>query len=296
MKTTAIFIEQTIIGFIVLAICLLPVHSAIALSNNELSGHGDVFVAAAAVCVAYLLGIVFDRYADACAGGYERHLRARYAIELATWPEGPTADPFPEDRYRIQQLGAGTGVTEWFNYLRSTIRLARGLMVFVPGLTLAAVMATRCRPQCDVTAVWGYYILAAAYLGLPVISMVVGKYLFEAHAAPRTNELGELKEYAFNRGLINVPGKEPSAPRLTKLIDVVWSPSAVGGIIIFAAAIVLGSSASLNRNLDLVLTACGFAFTMLSAWAWATMQQTFMKYLHRSNKYGAVGVGIASAK
>jgi hypothetical protein len=163
MKTTAIFIEQAIIGFIVLAICLLPVHSAIALSNNEPSGSRDVFVAAVAIGVAYLLGIIFDRYADACAGGYERHLRARYAIELATWPEGRAADPFPEDRYRIQQLHAGTGVTEWFNYLRSTIRLARGLMVFVPGLTLSGVMAIRDWSQFDVAALWGYYVLAATY-------------------------------------------------------------------------------------------------------------------------------------
>jgi hypothetical protein len=294
MKTTAIFVEQTIIGFIVLAICLLPVHPKIALLSNESSGSRDVFVAAAAVGVAYLLGIIFDRYADACAAGYERHLRARYAIELARWPEGPAVDPFPEDRYRIQQLGAGTGVTEWFNYLRSTIRLARGLMVFVPGLTLAGVMATRSSSQSDVTALWGYYILTAAYLGIPVISIFAGGYLFEE--APKTYKLRKLKKYGFTRGLIKVPGKAPRAPKLLQSMDLLWSPCIVGGILIFAAATVQAAGAPHGRCLALILTACGFAFTMLSAWAWATMQQTFMEYLHRSNKYGAASAGLGAAK
>jgi hypothetical protein len=289
MKTTEIFIEQVIIGFIVLAICLLPVHSAI-----ESYGSGkDIFVTVAAVGVAYLLGIIFDRYADGCVQRYEQHLRARCAIELSPLPEEP-ADPFPEDRYRIQQLSAGSGLTEWFNYLRSTIRLSRALAVFVPGLTLAGVMATRNWPNFDGTAAWGYYVLAATYLGLPVISAVIGKSLFGSHVAPRTDAREKMKEYRVNRGL----GKGADEPRCAhlfrQLMDLVWSPSMIGGVLIFAAAAVQAAGASPHRKLALVLTACGLAFTILSAWAWARMQKTFMQYLHLSNKHGAAGAASAT--
>jgi hypothetical protein len=289
MKTTEIFIEQVIIGFIVLAICLLPVHSAI----ESYSSGKDVFVVVAAVGVAYLLGIIFNRYADACVQRYEQHLRARYAIELSPLPDEP-ADPFPEDRYRIQQLRAGSGVIEWFNYLRSTIRLSRALAVFTPGLTLAGVMAIRSWPNFDVTAAWGYYVLAAAYLGLPVISLVTGKSLFGSDVVPKTYDRVEMKKYRSKRAL----GEDAVKPRFEHLFrqatDLVWSPVMTGGILIFAAATIQAAGNSPHRDVAVVLTACGFAFTILSAWAWATMQKTFMKYLHLSNKYGAADAASAT--
>jgi hypothetical protein len=292
MKTTAIFIEQVIIGFIVLAISLLPVHSAITPPSKDPLGTKDVFVAAAAVGVAYLLGIIFDRYADACAQRYERHLRARYAIELAAALTEPAADPFPEDRYRIQQLRAEKGVTEWFNYLRSTIRLSRGLTVFVPGLTLAAVMAIRSSAKFDVTAIWGYYILIAIYLGLPVISMSLGNSIWGDFVA-RTDQPDRLKRYALDRGLGSNAGRPLFASKLTQLMDFLWSPCVVGGTLLFAAATVQAIT-SPDRNLALVAVGSGFAFTLLSAWAWATMQNTFMRYLHLSSKYGVAGPATTS--
>jgi hypothetical protein len=290
MKTTEIFIEQVLIGFIVLATCLLPVHHAI----ESYSSGKDVFVAVAAVGVAYLLGIIFDRYADACVQRYEQHLRVRYAIKLSPLPDGP-ADPFPEDRYRIQQLKAGAGLAEWFNYLRSTIRLSRALAVFTPGLTLAGVMAIRNWPEFDETAAWGYYVLAATYLGLPVISLVAGKSLFGSGVAPKTYDPVGMDNYRSDRAL----GKDAKARfehLFTQSMDLLWSQTMAGGILIFAAAIVLAAGNSPHRDVAVVLTACGFAFTILSAWAWATMQKTFMEYLHLSNKYGAAGTASTTSE
>jgi hypothetical protein len=84
MQTTEIFIEQVLIGAMVLLIGALPFYESWGRyvfaggENSPLLLYAAVFVAAA-----YLLGIPFDRFIDARMSHYERHIRARRAAGIS---------------------------------------------------------------------------------------------------------------------------------------------------------------------------------------------------------------------
>ena len=130
MKTTEVFVEQVLIGFMVLAIGWLPFYR---FADLKL-GLESAAQAAVAVGVAYLLGIVFDRFADTLLGRVERH--------ILDW----------RGRLRVGVLAKGEQLADWMEYLRSRIRLARSLAVFLPGLTVSAVLAARCSQPCETLA------------------------------------------------------------------------------------------------------------------------------------------------
>jgi hypothetical protein len=298
MKTTDLFIEQVMIGFLVLTMCLLPVYPEIAqVSDQKAWGLKDLIFGVAAVGLAYLCGVVFDRYADACTKRFEKHLRARYALELAGLNTTAAPDPFPEDRYRIGQLQASEGINRWFNYLRSMIRLTRALSVFVPGVALASVMAISRSSATDVVLTWGYCIMAGTYLGLPIISASLGRLIWGSFNAPRTDQPRLLKSYAERRGLDRARAAKLLAPTLTRLFDFVWSPSALGATILITAAFVGAFTWAIpGKSISAVIAAAGgCAFAVLSAWAWREMQRTFMRYLHLFNKYACDAAEPVSA-
>jgi hypothetical protein len=144
VSTTEVFIEQVIIGLLVLLIGSLLASEAL-LSWLVEADLGNLVVAAA---MAYLVGIVFDRMGDTVLGRLERHHRLHFAAEIAADTENPAgdvgvppADPFPEGRYRVLTLGE-EGASKYGDYLRSRIRLTRALVYAAPALTLAASVAT----------------------------------------------------------------------------------------------------------------------------------------------------------
>ena len=91
--------------------------------------------------VAYLVGVVFDRFADTLLQGHAKHNRIRFALKGRDSLSTPWADVFPEDRLRIEVMLAGDAGAEWMGYLRSRMRLARAVTVFAPGLTLSVMLA-----------------------------------------------------------------------------------------------------------------------------------------------------------
>lgn len=66
MKTTELFVEQTLTGFLVLSAPAAPFLSWETLRElpDEAQGGIDIGSAAGAIGVAYLLGVIFDRFAD----------------------------------------------------------------------------------------------------------------------------------------------------------------------------------------------------------------------------------------
>src|SRR5688500_4712604 len=63
MKTTELFVEQTLTGFLVLTAAAAPFLSWATLQElpDEAKGGIDIGSAAGAIGVAYLLGVIFDR-------------------------------------------------------------------------------------------------------------------------------------------------------------------------------------------------------------------------------------------
>ena len=111
MKTTELFVEQTLTGFMVLTAAAAPFLAWETLQElpDEAQGGIDIGSAAGAIGVAYLLGIIFDRFADTLLARLNRWNRLLFAIELkqekeALFPD----DPFPEDQSRSRSSTRAT--------------------------------------------------------------------------------------------------------------------------------------------------------------------------------------------
>src|SRR5688572_18036272 len=106
MKTTELFVEQTLTGFLVLTAGAAPFLSWENLQNlpDEAKGGIDISSAAGAIGAAYLLGVIFDRFADTLLERVNRWNRLLFAIELKEENKALSPDdPFPEDRLRSEE-------------------------------------------------------------------------------------------------------------------------------------------------------------------------------------------------
>ena len=150
MKTTELFVEQTLTGFMVLTAAAAPFISWENLQElpDEAKGGIDISSAAGAIGAAYLLGVIFDRFADTLLERPNRWNRLLFAIGLK---EGNKAlspdDPFPEDRLQIEVIHQGDEAWEWMDYIRARIRLSRAMTAFVPALTLSMELAIGLRDR-----------------------------------------------------------------------------------------------------------------------------------------------------
>ena len=132
MQATEMFVEQLLIGMLaaVTIVCLAAPDALWPLTDAN-AGLGALLLGGA-----YVLGIIYDRYADTLLEDMEQYQRLITAIDQ--WKKRcktnnvgvdisavvPSKDPFEEDTLRLallknEQLGA------YGTYLRSRIRLTR---------------------------------------------------------------------------------------------------------------------------------------------------------------------------
>src|SRR5687768_17356644 len=150
MKTTELFVEQTLTGFLVLTAAAAPFLSWEKLEElpEKAKGGIDISSAAGAIGIAYLLGVIFDRFADTLLERINRWNRLLFAIELKEENKALSPDdPFPEDRIQIEVIHAGDEAWEWMDYIRSRIRVARVMTVFVPALIVSMELAIGLRDR-----------------------------------------------------------------------------------------------------------------------------------------------------
>ena len=132
MKTTELFVEQTLTGFMILTAAAVPF---LAWETLEELPEVDVSSAAGAIGVAYLLGVIFDRFADTLLERFNRWKRVLFAIELKEENKALSPDdPFPEDQLEIEVIFQGDEAWEWMDYIRSRLRVARAMAAFVPDI------------------------------------------------------------------------------------------------------------------------------------------------------------------
>src|SRR5262245_27577532 len=135
MKTTELFVEQVIIGFLVLLIATLPFANRLIVEGPKIADNmkpygntGAVAVASAIIIAAYLVGILCDRCLDTLLQDVEQHNRLTLAMtrrdHLLSNPGTESVDLHPEQVFRIAILGSA-GALEYAAYLRSRIRLTR---------------------------------------------------------------------------------------------------------------------------------------------------------------------------
>jgi hypothetical protein len=255
MKTTEIFIEQVIIGFVVLLIAAVPFHAEIRsqLGDQEKAWEAILAIAAAMVGAAYLLGILFDRFADSVLDDLsQRQLEGFVAKEPEHWKP-----PFPEARLRIAVLRAGGSSVEWLDYLRSRLRLSRAMAVFMPGLNFAIALALR--PQLS----RGWFVaIPIAYAALLLLPS--GRRPNSDKSPPLAYDLlrypGLAILLAF--GALALTWVAPSAP----------SEPMLGG----------------DRLTDFAFNVAviGVILTALSGWTWWRINSTYLRYLENFSRFG----------
>jgi hypothetical protein len=263
MKSTELFVEQTLTGFLVMSAAAAPFVGVEILQevSGEATGGLDIGEAAGAIGAAYLLGVIFDRFADTLLERFNRWNRLLFAIELKRKNEALSQrDPFPEDQLQIEVIHQGGEAWEWMDYLRARIRTARAMAAFVPALTLSLALAVGFRDRPEVTRA-ALTIVVVAYLMSFLASRVLEK---SARRLPKTFELHTDEDFQRARANMRTM-REP----------VFWlgfSLSALG------AGLIVISDGS-ERDVMAAVLGAGAVLAGISAWAWWRMTITFMQFL-----------------
>jgi hypothetical protein len=234
---------------------------------EEAQGGVDISSAAGAIGVAYLLGVIFDRFADTLLERFNRWNRLLFAIELKKENKALSPDdPFPEDRLQIEVIHQGDEAWEWMDYLRARIRLARAMAVFVPALALSMELAIGLRDRPGVmNAVLAT--IAAAYVAAFLVSLVLER---SARRLPKTYELNTDEDCRGARDSMRMPG-EP----------VFW----LGMFLLSLGLGLIPFGAVAGRGAMAGVLATGAVLTAISAWGWWRMTETFMQFLHDFRKW-----------
>lgn len=292
MKTTELFVELVLIGSMVLAIAVLPLYPEIAAGRVGIPLGGgasavEIVVGGAVLLgLVYLIGVVFDRLADTILETWEKHLRLRFAAKSATSSKGENGDPFPEDVFKMRILLKGDSALEWMDYLRTRVRLARSLLVFLPGLTLAlqiALISDRCGPPAGIGALvvspWIGVLLLFIYMAVPLMRWLARqasrhrRRLKFRLMTPRTDSEARFRAYCRLRDLRS----QGRVPMSWNLFDFgVGLPALVFAFVLSLSGLVIWNCTTMPIA---AIAATGFGLTLLSAWAWSRILNTYRVYL-----------------
>lgn len=296
MKTTELYIEQVLIGFLVIAIGALPWHP-------ELSGKlSPISVAEGSVLLglAFLLGIPFDRFADTLSERLDRHNRLQFALDKWVGNKFPAPKPAPnhdelvydifaEDDFRLKALREKDAVVNWIEYHRSRIRLARALAVYGPALTLSLTLAmSRSVKEIRAREV-GLWLssVAAGYLIWAIIvnppksvrdqtnSSRVLRTLF-GMGLPRTDHARFLTYAMKWHGVDGMNTLLKATRGSFRVWFDEWRSLAVP-VLVLVAALLLGIE---NSTRAAGVAGTGALVTVISTWAWWRINITYRSYLH----------------
>jgi hypothetical protein len=264
MKTTELFVEQTLTGFLILTAAAVPFvdwESLEDLPEVALSS------AAGAIGVAYLLGVIFDRFADTLLERFNRWKRILFAIELKEENKALSPDdPFPEDELEIQVIHQGDEAWEWMDYIRSRIRVLRAMAAFVPTLTVSMELTVGFRDRPDLIGAV-LFVVVGAYLAAFVAGLLLEQ---SSWRLPKTYDLRTAEDCRGARDKMRV-ATEPAF----------W-------LAVFLFALGLGLIALGSESARLVMAAvfaAGAVLTAISAWAWWRTTETFLEFLRDFRKW-----------
>lgn len=255
MKTTEIFVEQVLIGLLVIASGLIPYIKWDEFNLNWLT----LGIGAGIVAIAYLLGIIFDRFADTLLSRIEKLNRLKFAIDIRK--KDSNFDLFPEGYLRIKIRNKGSENVEWMDYLRSRIRLSRALAVFMPFLTLSGILSQKPKviPDEFISMIMG--IMAMIYILCFIFVLIVSSC--KAWKLPKTYEKNikkAIKKFSW--------WQEP-------LIIATFLLVCLAAYIIVYFTI--KDPDSFHKTFVVLLMGSGIS--ALSIWTWLRIYETFRKFL-----------------
>lgn len=295
MKATEMFVEQLLIGFVIMFISVVMISG----SYDSFAGHwsGDsrsalfiqVVFGTFAFAAAYLTGVLYDRCADTLLEDIEQYNILKFVLsglsgaEIGELQSKKTLkkDPFPFQDIRMSIMAQGGELTEYASYLRSRIRLSRSLTTLMPALFIALTVQQAKPPEYARTVL---ALCVAAVYALALLSKVSGGKQ-SRDKPPKTGDLS-LSE-GFGKDHVTI-AKDPHTKGLRVTMtwmrrglyigdDVVWGLVTVTlmGLIVAAAAVKAGPQWVFLYPLG------GAALTFLSGWVWLRIYDTYLKYMKR---------------
>lgn len=304
MKTTELFVEQVLIGFLVLLVPAFVFWNDVREFLLKKSDTSLELIATGGLLIgtAYLIGMVYDRIADTLLQHLESHGRLQFALarfkvkgeedngDSFEHYTVPKRDPFRDGKYRIVVL-SNSQATAQMEYLRSRIRLTRAMATIIPALTVALLLAIDKERTGSVW--WTIAAVTIPFVYLATLFLKVrkpkkkkqnkGKEKKNLSRAPKTYELEEVKVYMEHaRMVLTEPPRKRGPRHILNLIayDEVW----IALLILAVAGATLVLSTGTYARLSVVAT--GLVLTIIVGWTWWRISMTFYAFVRDYATYG----------
>ncbi|MEA2876352.1 MAG: hypothetical protein QOF14_1548 [Hyphomicrobiales bacterium] len=264
MKTTELYLEQVLIGFLIIAIVALPWIPELLSRTEDIKTGIGIIGGSAALGFAFFIGVPFDRLADTLTGRLDRRNRLKFAIErenkkFQDQSGKDIEDPFPEDMLVIA-CRRDKGASETEDYHRSRVRLTRALAAYAPAMALIATFSVAhwenegWRVEPTAAAVW-FGLAAAGYLAWALL-------VLDDSDLPRTNDAKKMPVYRAERQKSGFDLRNLAMPSL-----------------ILTVALIVGLRHYCEHKLALATALAGVLFTLLSMWSWWRISTTYRQFL-----------------
>jgi hypothetical protein len=293
MKTTEIFVEQVIIGGLVMLIGYMMFPNAVRDWFGSFGGTLAQFSAGALlVGAAYLIGIVYDRFTDTMFKDLERcrrwiymfKSRPKLAEALDSMESGEELKGkvlkmvrYPETAYRMTVLKHDSAAQRE-DYYRRRLRLTRAFATLIPGISIALVLSasTGCTNgpwyKFKVAMIPVGYLLAflskdTDFVPESVRIRFVREFIW-GDSPPRTDAehiTGDVKKW--NRSFLVSVVRDSSCEILF--------------LVFFIVALLHGLQTGRNLAINIVIMLAGTILAMVVAWCWWRIYHTYLSFIEK---------------
>jgi len=268
MNATEVFVEQVLIGLLVLAIFAVPFAPELCALFPASDGGWKLLEGSLVIGAAYLIGIPCDRLADTTMDRLERHHRARCAYRILG---SALTDPLPEHELSLRLRTESATANRYAEYLRTRIRLSRALAIYAPGLAVAGALRLG-----EVDGFLRLLVLALliACHGVAFLACLVPSDV------PRTDERCKLEAYGAAKFLRSSP--HTALATWSLLDDVLRDRATRCGIALISLAALVAVLSGAWAGLG--IAASGAILAALSGWSWWRISTTYRGLLHSYDK------------
>ena len=293
MKTTEIFVEQVIIGGLVMLIGYMLFPDAVQEWFDSFGGTLAQFsFGALLVGGAYLIGMVYDRFTDTMFKDLERCRRWVYMFKsrpklkeaLDSMEPGEELKgkvlkmaQYPETAYRMKVL-KNDSAAQREDYYRRRLRLTRAFATLIPGISIALVLSTS--TNCTNEA-WYKFKVAMIPVGYLLAFLSKDSGFFPESI--RTNFVPEF-----------ISGDSPPRTDAEKLTSDVkkWNRSFLASVIrdssckilfvvFLIVAMLHGLQTGENFTINIVVMLVGTILAMVVAWCWWRIYDTYLNFIEK---------------
>jgi hypothetical protein len=282
MKTTEVFVEQVIIGGLVMLIGYIlfqpQIHARLQGCATTLPGN-QVFIqislGALLAGAAYLIGIVYDRFTDTMF----QDLELDYALKGIKSATELGEDPYPETDYRMALLQYDAAAQRE-DYFRRRLRLTRAFATLIPGITVATVL---CISRGSSSESWYKFeaaVIPVAYL-LAFLSKNTDCQSIRGQIPRKTNDKEKTVEYWQKHG---------SEAKSAFWRSIRSDSACLILFVIFMSLAAVQACLSARITLSIIMLA-GTILAALVTWCWWRIYHTYFAFI--KNFYQS-GVGNKS--